>query len=41
MKKLAQRQKQFLTMLTGGSDKYEGTDLKTAHKKHKIGKQEF
>ena len=40
-KKLAQKYKQFLTMLTGGSDKYEGPNLKTAHKKHKIGKLEF
>ena len=41
MKKQASRQKQFITMVTGGPNKYEGTDMKTAHEKFKIGKKEF
>jgi hypothetical protein len=28
-------------MVSGGSEKYKGTDIKTAHQKHKIGKKEF
>ena len=41
MKKQAARQKQFITMVTGGPNKYEGTDMKTAHEKFKIAKKEF
>ena len=41
MKKQAERQKQFLIMVTGGPNKYEGADMKTAHEKFKIGKKEF
>ena len=41
MKKQASRQKQFIMMVTGGPNKYEGTDMKTAHLKFKIGKKEF
>jgi hemoglobin len=41
MKKQASRQKQFITMVTGGPNKYEGADMKTAHLKFKIGKKEF
>lgn len=41
MTKQRQRQKQFITMLTGGPHNYEGTDMKTAHAKFQIGQQEF
>jgi hemoglobin len=41
MEKQRKRQKQFITMVTGGPNKYEGTDMKTAHAKFKIGKKEF
>jgi len=41
MKKQAHRQKQFMAMITGGPNKYEGADVRTAHKKMKIGKKEF
>ena len=41
MKKQATRQKQFIMMATGGPNKYEGTDMKTAHLKFKIGQKEF
>ena len=41
MKKQASRQKQFITLVTGGPNKYEGVDMKEAHKKFKIGKKEF
>jgi truncated hemoglobin YjbI len=41
MKKQVSRQKQFITMVTGGPNKYEGADMKTAHLKFKIGKKEF
>jgi hemoglobin len=31
MKKQRMRQKQFITMVTGGPHNYEGKDMKTAH----------
>ncbi len=39
--KLRCRQKQFITMVTGGPHNYEGTDMKTAHCKLNISKSEF
>jgi hemoglobin len=41
MEKQIKRQKQFITLVTGGPNNYEGTDMKTAHAKFKIGKKEF
>ena len=41
MKKQADRQKQFITLAVGGPNKYEGRDMKEAHKKFKIGQKEF
>ena len=41
MNKQRQRQFQFLTLVTGGPNIYEGTDMKAAHAKYKIGKKEF
>jgi hemoglobin len=41
MSRQRQRQKQFITMITGGPHNYEGADMKTAHLKFKIGKKEF
>ena len=41
MTKQKQRQKQFVTMVTGGPVAYEGTDMKSAHAKFKIGQKEF
>jgi len=41
MKKQATRQKQFIVMVTGGPNKYEGADMKKAHEKFKIGMKEF
>ena len=41
MQKQRLRMKQFLTMATGGPNKYEGADMKEAHKKMKIGKEPF
>ena len=41
MVKQATRQKQFITLVTGGPNKYEGTDMKTAHAKFKIDKVAF
>ncbi len=41
MEKQRKRQKQFITMVTGGPSLYEGTDMKSAHSKFKIGKKEF
>jgi hemoglobin len=37
MTKQIQRQKQFITLVTGGPNNYEGTDMKAAHCKHAIG----
>lgn len=39
MQKQKTRQKQFISMISGGPNKYEGTDMKTAHAKFKIGKK--
>ena len=41
MKKQTTRQKQFIVMVTGGPNKYEGADMKKAHEKFKIGMKEF
>jgi hemoglobin len=41
MPKQASRQKQFLSVVTGGPNIYEGSDMKKAHSKFKIGKVEF
>ena len=41
MKKQAARQKQFITLVTGGPNKYEGVDMKTAHAKYKIDQTAF
>jgi hemoglobin len=41
MKKQASRQKQFITMVTGGPCAYEGADMKTAHLKMKIDQKTF
>ena len=38
MEKQIKRQKQFITLVTGGPNIYEGTDMKSAHAKFKIGK---
>lgn len=39
MGKQRQRQKQFITLITGGPHNYEGKDMKTAHANYKIGKK--
>ena len=41
MKKQATRQKQFITLVTGGPNKYEGVDMKTAHAICKIDQKAF
>ena len=41
MNKQRLRQKQFITMISGGPHNYEGADMKTAHQKFKIGQKEF
>lgn len=41
MAKQRQRQKEFLTMVMGGSNEYGGKDMKAAHEKFKIGQLEF
>lgn len=41
LKKLRCRQKQFITLVTGGPSNYEGTDMKTAHCKLNISKEDF
>ena len=41
MKKQASRQKQFITLVTGGPNKYEGLDMKAAHEKMKIDQKAF
>ena len=41
MEKQIKRQKQFITLVTGGPNVYEGTDMKSAHAKLKIGKKQF
>jgi hemoglobin len=37
MKKQATRQKQFISMVTGGPNLYEGEDMRKAHDKMNIG----
>lgn len=39
--KLRCRQKDFITLVTGGPNHYEGTDMKTAHCKLSISGQDF
>ncbi len=41
MKKQRSRQKQFITLVTGGPNIYEGTDMKSAHCKLSIGHMEY
>lgn len=41
MKKQIERQTQFITLVTGGPNKYEGTDMKAAHCKLKIVQGDF
>jgi len=41
MKKQAERQTQFITLAVGGPNKYEGKDMKEAHKKFKIDQKAF
>lgn len=41
MKKQAQSQKSFITMVCGGPNNYHGKDMKAAHAKMNIGKKEF
>lgn len=41
MAKQAVRQKQFITMVTGGPCNYEGKDMKAAHEKLPINKAHF
>jgi hemoglobin len=41
MNKQRKRQTEFITMVTGGPNNYEGLDMKKAHEKFKIGKLEF
>lgn len=39
MEKQRARQKQFITMVTGGPNAYEGVDMRTAHKNMNIGQK--
>jgi hemoglobin len=41
MGKQVARQRQFITLVTGGPSNYEGKDMKAAHAKLQIGKPEF
>jgi hemoglobin len=41
MDKQRSRQKQFITLVTGGPNVYEGVDMKKAHEKMSITKQHF
>lgn len=41
MSKLRCRQKQFITLVTGGPHNYEGTDMHTAHCKLNISRNDF
>jgi hemoglobin len=41
MEKQRLRQKQFITLVTGGPNVYEGKDMKEAHAKLNIKKEEF
>jgi hemoglobin len=38
MNKQRKRQTDFITLVTGGPNNYEGVDMKKAHEKFKIGK---
>ena len=37
----ARREKEYVIMITGGPHKYDGADMKTAHKGMNLGKKEF
>jgi hemoglobin len=39
MPKQRQRQKEFITLVTGGPNHYHGSDMKNAHQKMKIAKK--
>ena len=41
MNKLRERQAQFIILATGGPNKYEGKDMKEAHKGMGLGNMEF
>jgi hemoglobin len=41
MAKLRCRQKEFITMVTGGPNNYEGADMKAAHCKLSISQEDF
>lgn len=41
MEKQKARQKQFITLVTGGPNVYEGVDMRAAHKGMNIGMKEF
>ena len=41
MNKQRKRQTDFITLVTGGPNNYEGVDMKKAHEKMAIGKLEF
>ena len=41
MQKQKKKQSAFITMLTGGPNKYDGKDMKEAHAKMNIGHVEF
>ena len=39
MSKQKKSQKNFISLVTGGPNNYNGADMKTAHQKFKIGKK--
>jgi hemoglobin len=41
MEKQRLRQKQFITLVTGGPNNYQGKDMKEAHSKLKISREDF
>lgn len=41
MEKQKNKQKSFITMITGGPNKYSGLDMKKAHQGMNIGHKEF
>ena len=41
MTKQRQKQKQFITLVCGGPNEYQGKDMKTAHKGMEIGHLEY
>ena len=41
MKKQAERQKQFITLVTGGPNEYQGASMKDAHANLKINQEAF